>query len=451
MRALDALLASRPGPALPARGEGWDFDPIIFAGQQYLGQLVQQTWAQNPAEPIGDNFGAYVMGALQSNSIVSAVEMVRMMVFSEARFQWQEINSGRPGSLFGTQGLLPLEKPWTGGTTDDFLKRFLLHADFAGNGYASRVSNETVLLRPDWTDIILEKRMAPLGRGGAPRPVGWRRVGYWHYDGGDRRSEPATFLADEVAHFAPIPDPLATYRGMSWLTPVIREVQIDAQGTRHKGAFFEHAATPNMAVSLPRELTPDQFRKFVDAMEEKHAGVAQAWRTLYTAGGADVTRIGQNMQELDYKAIQGAGETRIANAGGVHPVVVGLSEGMQGSSLNAGNYQAAKRSTVDRTIWPLWRSAAGSLETIVPPPRPGTTRLWVDARDIPYLRDDAKDVAEISHLESQTIRTLGDAGYEPASILAAVAAGDWSLLKHSGLYSVQLQKPNTGTIGATGA
>jgi hypothetical protein len=30
-----------------------------------------------------------------------------------------------------------------------------------------------------------------------------------------------------VAHWSPIPDPLANFRGMSWLTPVLREIDAD--------------------------------------------------------------------------------------------------------------------------------------------------------------------------------------------------------------------------------
>ena len=59
-----------------------------------------------------------------------------------------------------------------------------------------------------------------------------------------------TFLRDQIMHFAPIPDPLASYRGMSWLTPIIREIQADSQATLHKESSFQNGATPNMIVKL---------------------------------------------------------------------------------------------------------------------------------------------------------------------------------------------------------
>jgi len=91
---------------------------------------------------------------------------------------------------------------------------------------------------------------------------------------------------------------------------------------------------------------------------------------------------------------------------------------------------------------PLWRNAAGSLEVLLKNPNPAT-RLTYDSRDVAFLREDERDRAEIQGLESRTIRTLLDAGYDAESVKAAVLNSDWSLLTHSGLFSVQLQSPST--------
>jgi hypothetical protein len=170
---------------------------------------------------------------------------------------------------------------------------------------------------------------------------------------------------------------------------------------------------------------------------------------MYVGGGADVTVVGADMRALDFKAIQGADETRIAAAARVHPVIVGLSEGLQGSSLNQGNFSAAKRLFAEGTLMPLWRGAAAALTPLLRVP--GGARLWYDTRDIAFLREDARDAAEIQGVESRTIRTLLDAGFTADSVQAAVLAQDWSLLTHSGLFSVQLQAPGTAVPPAIAA
>ena len=440
---------------LRPRGEVSRFtwsDYLALAGQYGTQQDAigyRTTYGDMPAEPIGESFQDYVHSAYRANGIVYACEMVRVKVFSEIRFQFQALRGGRPAELFGNPSLSILERPFQGGTTGDMASRMILDADFAGNWFGTVIDDELVRLRPDWVDIVLAPRYGPGGG-----QVGFKKVGYIYYEGGKQGqsgmygqdpSTPVVFLADEVAHFAPSPDPLAEYRGMSWLTPVVREVQSDSSATRHKQAWFQNAATPNVAVSLAKEITPEQFDLFVEKMDAQHKGPESAGKTLYTAGGADVTVIGANMQQMDFKTIQGAGETRIAAAAGVHPVVAGLSEGMQGSSLNAGNFQAAKRAVGQITFRPLWRNAAGSLETLVPPPDPSTSRLWYDSRDVDFLREDERDAADIRNKDAQTARTLTDAGWEPDAVAAFLTSGDAKDLtgKHTGLFSVQLQPPGT--------
>lgn len=413
----------------------------------------QTTYGKDPAEPIGNSFADYVVGGLQSNGVIFALEQKRIQVFSQARFQFQQMRNGRPGKLFPKPSLSLLEYPWPGGVTGDMLGRMIVDADFAGNNWLVAPEDEIVRLRPDWVEIVLQPRMAPLGPEGEQVQVGFRQVGILYYEGGvGQGSKPAVFLPGEYSHFAPMPDPLATYRGMSWLTPVIREIQADTQATKHKLKFFENAATPNLAVSLPKEITADQFAAFVDKMDSTHKGGDNAYKTLYTGGGADVTVIGQNMQQLDFKVTQGAGETRLAAAAGIHPVIVGLSEGMQGSSLNAGNYSAAKRSTVDTTFRHLWQNAAGSLQSLVPPPDAGS-RLWYDARDIPFLHEDQRDIAEIQRLKASAWRQLVDGGMKPDAATAYIETDDLSVLtgQHTGLYSVQLQPPGTTAQPSTGS
>ena len=405
-----------------------------FAGNSYT-LPVQTTMTGQKAEAIQGSFEGLVNGGLYGNGVIFGLASTRMRVFSEARFQFQRLEQGRPGDLFSTPDLGILEKPWEGGTTGDLLARMELIAQFAGNFYATLAQGEVAILRPDWVEILLADRFLPTGE-----QVGYRKVGYHYYEGGKGQAEsPTLLLPGEVVHYAPQPDPLASYRGMSWLTPVIREIQADGAATNHKLAFLENAATPNLAVSLPKEVTPEQFDEFVEKMDEGHQGPLKAGKTLYTGGGADVTVIGADMRQLDFKVTQGAGETRLAQAAGVPPTVAGLSEGMQGSSLNAGNFGQARRQFADMTLSNLWRNAAGSLEVLVPPP--SGARLWYDTRDIPFLREDQKDGADIQNTKAAAIRQLVDAGYKPETVVKAILNDDYSLLVHSGLFSVQLQAP----------
>jgi hypothetical protein len=119
--------------------------------------------------------------------------------------------------------------------------------------------------------------------------------------------------------------------------------------------------------------------------------------------------------------------------------LLGIGEGLAGSSLNAGNFSAARRSFGDTWVYPTLQDLAATLAPLVTVP--GDAELWFDTADMPVLREDAKDAADIEQVKSVTIMNYVREGFTPDSVVAAVNAQDITLLKHSGLVSVQLWAP----------
>jgi phage portal protein BeeE len=403
------------------------------------GLSTMRTRGGYASEAVGNDFCGYVEGAYKASGVVFACQVARMSIFSEVRFMYRQEKDGRPGDLVDDPDLEIFRKPWPNGSTGEMLERAIQDVDFAGNHYMLREGDRLRRLRPDWVDIILT---AP-----PDEAVASDVLGYLYRPGGTANKEkwvlyPVDGSMGEVAHWSPIPDPVAQYRGMSWLTPVVREIQSDKAATRHKSNFFENAATPALAVSLDAAVTPEQFNEFMEKMDANHQGVENAGKTLYLGGGADVTVIGANMQQMDFKSVQGAIETRIAAAARVHPVIVGLSEGLQGSSLNDGNFRAAKENFGSATLRPLWRSLCDSYSVLVS--EFSDKRLWYDDRQIDFLRQDRKEEAEVRARDAETISKLVMNGFEPDMVVKAVVENDLRELKHTGLYSVQLWPPESG-------
>jgi phage portal protein BeeE len=383
------------------------------------------------------SYSSLARAIYKQNAVVFACMLVRQSVFSEARFQFRQVRSGRPGRLFGTDALAPLEQPWPGGTTGDLLTRAIQDVDLAGNFFAVRRQDSVKRLRPDWVTIVLGSDSRPGVEG---YDVDAEVIGYVYKPGGPSSGEdPVAFPRDQVAHFAPIPDPETSFRGMSWVTAVLREVMADAAATTHKQMFFERGATLQNIVMMDPATTKANFDSAVQAFRDGHEGLANAYKTLILAGGTDVKVVGTDLRQLDFKQTQGAGETRIAAAAGTPPVIVGLSEGLQGSSLNSGNYTAARRRFADGTMRTLWRNVCGSLATIVDVP--AGAELWYDDRDIAFLQEDQLDAAGIIQTQGQTIGAFVRDGFTPESAKDATISGDLSRLVHTGLLSVQLIEP----------
>src|SRR4051794_7863244 len=91
-----------------------------FNGSNYPFQSLRQTLA-GEREEFGADYTGLAQGAIAGNSPVFTCMCVRLLHFTEARFQWQDISRGRPGKLFGNPDLSILEAPWPGGVTGDLL------------------------------------------------------------------------------------------------------------------------------------------------------------------------------------------------------------------------------------------------------------------------------------------------------------------------------------------
>lgn len=398
-------------------------------------------------EMVGGDYMDYVQSMYKDNGIIFACIAARARVFCQARFLWQTWSKGLPGSFSWSDSLNLLDTPWVNGTLGEWLHLMELDATLAGNSYATRVDEQGRIgadasgsdswitrLRPDWMKIMIG---SPVDGVKDPYHPSCRVVGYWYRPpaGGDMILRPK-----DVMHYSPLPDPAARFLGMSWLTPVIKEVTGDQAMTHHKIAFLKNSATPTVAVSMDPSIDPDDFDAFVSRFRQDYEGARNAGKTLFVGGGADITPLSMDFKALEFTSSQGRGETRIASAAGVHPAIVGLSEGLQGSSLNQGNFQAARRLFVDGTMRDLWNKAAPSMQALFTPPS-ASKRLAADATGIPFLREDAS--AEVTQMsESMTgMRTGVEGGWEPDKVVEAFMNRDLSILigNHTGLLSVQLQ------------
>lgn len=395
---------------------------------------TQSWWTLNGAssgpgfEPVSGEFPSHAGQGYQANAVVYACVNARLRLFAQAELKWQNLSDKR---LFGTPELLLLEQPWPNGTTSDLLARMLQDVDLAGNAFVANLDGRLVRLRPDWVDIVQAARADSDGR------VFYEPVGYQHWDGGRGTGSPTFYPVEQVAHWSPTPDPLSPWRGMSWLTPVVREVNADTAMTVHRRRFFDNAGIPGLLIRYSQRVGQEQLAKVKANFEAGFQGPDLGGKTLVLDEGADVTAVGQSFEQMAFVDVQAAGENRIAVAAGVPPQVVGLKEGLTASTY--ANYRDALRAFADGAMAHLWVSACASLSRLVAVP--DGARLWYDTGDIAALQDAETARAEAAHIYAQAASVLITAGYVPDSVQRALIAGDMNLLTHSGLVSVQLQTP----------
>lgn len=431
---MPSLLARLTGRSHAERSN-WYQDNFTFNGQQHpvfpVGSLDG-----SPAEHIGNEFKQRIGRVREANGVVAAAVWARALLVSQLRFQWRDEVSGR---LFGDGELRVLERPGSD-SRPRLLARVEEDASYAGNAYVRRRGNTLYRLRPDWVDLVLGSDESPEDvANGADAEV----IGYRYWPGGHRHGGvPVGLTRGEVMHFAPEAHPLRVGVGASWVTGIVRDVIQDGQASDHISKFFENAATANMVVKAPDGTTLEQFEKWVEKFEGQHRGTANAWRNIYVSPGTDVNVVGSDLAQLDLRQLTGQFEARIAVRSRVPASVLGTREGMQGSALNAGNYAQVRRLWADGWYTPYAEMLCSSFEQIVPPRAP-FVELTFDRDRVLFLQEDMKDAADIRQTDAQSIRALTESGWATDSIVEYIATGDPSKLRHTGVFSVQLQEPGS--------
>lgn len=368
---------------------------------------------------------------------VSAVLDRRVSIMGEARPVFQRFDKGKPSDLYSTRELELLKSPWPGGTFRQLVA--VAEADVAatGNSYWIRRGSDMIRLAADWVTIVT----ADVFLGGVK--VGVELVGYAvRPDGG---SNVLHLEPEGVAHYKPGAPVGDAFRGESWLAAVATDGSSDIELTSYKGNYLKNGAMPSIAVTYEPTLSQEALEAFVPVFAEKFTGTMNAGKVMHFLGGRDVKTVGATLEQLAFKAVQGAGETRIAAAAGVPAVVAMFSEGMQGSSLNAGNYGATRRLFADIKARPLLGSLCDAFSALVKVP--SDARLWYDDSGVSFFQEDVADDANIRATLATVIVSLINAGFDPDAAVAMAQTGRVDALKgkHSGLTSVQLQPPNPPT------
>jgi phage portal protein BeeE len=264
-------------------------------------------------------------------------------------------------------------------------------------------------------------------------------IGYLYTAGGGQANEKSVVIpVDEMAHYYPIPDPQHPHMGMSWLTPVARQVNNHVSMAKYQSDFFRNAATPNLLMKIAGKLTEQQRERLDQQIETRHTGSGNAYKTMVIEGGADVEVIGRDLREIQFTMTRAATENEIAAAAGVPAILAGLKEGLQAATYS--NAAQARRVMAMGTGRFLLQQSAEALRPISDPPRP-SSELWYDERLISWFNEEATEAAQILETKANTMETLIRAGYMQDEVAGAVASGDLTNLPHSGLVSVQLVTP----------
>lgn len=172
--------------------------------------------------------------------------------------------------------------------------------------------------------------------------------------GSDRVRIPAS----EVIHLKwPLVDLSQPWLAQAPLLAAAREVDTDTEMTRYLYALLMNDAVVRTVLTMPAgsKLNDSQFERLRQQWQGRHGGVNRGGVGI-VEGGATISRMALNMQELSMEALRRIPESRIAAAFRVPALLAGLYVGLEKSTYS--NFQEARKQLTEDTFVPLWKSDA---------------------------------------------------------------------------------------------
>lgn len=206
----------------------------------------------------------------------------------------------------------------------------------------------------------------------------------------DPTRPPIRLEAGEII-FLKLDDPLNKDRGLSPLAAAARETDTDNEATDFRKAFFQNGGIPSGVLTTERPATPKELEEWAAMWRERYSGSKNAGKTPALAGGLKYQRAGALPNELAFPELTGLSESRICQAFGVPPILVGAKVGLDRSTYN--NYANARRSFWEDTVSPLLEFLEDELTDGLTEIGDGR-RIVFDISKVPALQEDAGKVEE---------------------------------------------------------
>jgi HK97 family phage portal protein len=270
-----------------------------------------------------------------------------------------------------------LRKPSARQSGGELLEAVYAYLQTAGNAYleAAVIEGEVrglYCLRPDRMRVVA-------GRDGWPSA-------YAYTAGGRTRT-----LSQEAA---PVPrvlhmalfHPLDDHYGLAPLEAASQSLDIHNAAAKWNKALLDNAARPSGALVYSAgdgHLTPEQFARLREELEQGFAGATNAGRPMVLEGGLDWKSIALSPKDMDFIELKNGAAREIALAFGVPPMLLGIP----GDNTYA-NLAEANRALWRQTVIPLVKRVADDLGSWLAPAFGGGVVLVPDLDQVEALAED---------------------------------------------------------------
>jgi HK97 family phage portal protein len=321
-------------------------------------------------------FDRLVSEGYNKSAVVAACISVLTFTFSEPPLcVWSE--EGTDGQLLPDHPLRQLlRKPNALMGEDELWQYTVAYAAIGGNAY--------------WVCTLDARGMpAELGlwpyHAGQVRPIpgGPAWITGYEFFSADGQWEKINQNKYSVVHFKwPLPDPMQPWIAQPPLRAVSSSVDTQGEIDTYVLSLLKNNAIPPLVITLPPggAMPKPEKDRFRDQWLATYANDRSGAPAILD-DGMTIERLGLDVQQLAYDALNRVPEARIASAFRIPPIIAGLLIGLEMSTYS--NYEQARKAFTQDTLVPLWRAWAAEVESTL------GTAFGV------YLRHDLTEVASL--------------------------------------------------------
>jgi HK97 family phage portal protein len=210
------------------------------------------------------------------------------------------------------------------------------------------------------------------------------------------------------------PNPMDPYRGLGPVQSILVDIDAMRYSAEWNRNFFMNSAVPGGIVTVPNNLSDEEFDQFTTRWRESHQGVSRSHRVAVLEGGAQWQNTQMSLRDMDFSNLREVSRDVLREAWGIHKSMLGNAE-----DVNRANAETAEevfgrwkvlprlnrqRDVLNNTFLPMFGSAGEGVEFDY---------------DNPLNGDRESDNAELA-AKTTAYATLVQAGVDPDSAAEVV-------------------------------
>ena len=138
------------------------------------------------------------------------------------------------------------------------------------------------------------------------------------------------------------PDPRNPYKGRSVVSAAAATIDTDEQSKKWNRKLFANSARPSAVIEVPENMENEAYKRFKSQFTSQYTGTDNAGKPIIIEGGATIKPMMFNQRELDYLNSRKFSKDEILAMFKVSPAMLGMTENVNRSNMEAAEYNFAK-------------------------------------------------------------------------------------------------------------